>query len=664
MSKAPKLSLDEALSLQQGDISAVKALNKQLREKVKEVRAAANGSPPQRGSPPSRGSPLPLPTFVTSLTPPQGFTQLEVTLRKPLRSRLGINLVEAKGSTIDVFLIRRMMPGGVAVKDGRLKLGDRLAELNGKSLQGLTLAKVLQEINDVPKYCHFVIWRDPNFTSLSSHGGSRTSLASTEEETKKVEGRRHSSQSYEKTPISGVKRLSLELANSPGKARNSLTVGRGESPLRFKRWSTTEGTKVDYGDIDTSSLDKYFPLALTEDDQVSSGSATPVPSLPAALPPSLPSTPVPTPPGSQTPPSTPPLESPGEMPALPTSLPPVDATKTELPELPVFSSQEDEPQIPTSLPPVEEMPPLPPVEGVPSLPLAEDVPQLPSSFPPEEDMPPLPPVEGLSSVEVEPQLPSSLPPEEDMPPLPPVEDLSSVEVEPRLPSSPPPEEDVPLEDVPPLPPVEDAPQVPSSMPPEDVSLVEDVPPLPPVEDVPEMPSSMPPVEDMPKVPSSMPPVEDVPKVPSSMPPLEDVPSLPPVDGAPQVPSSMPPKEDMPQTEDEAPESLPPEVPNSLPPTVEPKLPMEVSKDETNKPSILPSTLPPVAETTPKDQTDSSRANDSSAIPKGRQESGPFEVTLHKSMFKLGLQLLTDEMGMIAVKKVAVGSVVSRNGNIK
>ena len=121
---------------------------------------------------------------------PVGFIRLELQLKKRARSGLGITVVITNSG---LFMIRRIMPGGVAAKDGRLRVGDRLVSINDKKLAGLTHAALLQVINDAPKDCQLVIWRDPecdmdaassiySFGSRSNISGSRSSILSDDDE--------------------------------------------------------------------------------------------------------------------------------------------------------------------------------------------------------------------------------------------------------------------------------------------------------------------------------------------------------------------------------------------------------------------------------------------------------------------------------------------------
>ncbi len=499
-------------------------------------------------------------------------------------------------------MVRQIIAGGVAAKDAQLRVGDRLVCINNVLLKGLGHAAVLQKINDAPSTCLLVIWRDPNYSTeslISSHGGSRTSLISTEEEPKKI---RRKLSSREQSPLNVLKRFSFDGRSqpSPSYSRHSLIVAsKGESPLRFKRRSTAEGV---HADIDTSSLDKFFPLeaAKAESDK-SSDSATPIPTPPEAYPPSLPETPLPSPTEQAKVPTTPPSST------LPTDFPLL--TKS------VSIETKEPPQLPTSLPP--------------EIPLDEEStisvggqPQLPLSLPPDDEQETKQEVALSEATFDEPLLPSTLPPLDDF--LPPTED------EPQLPSTLPPTDDD-----------EEAPNLPLSLPPE--VLPEES--LPPSSPPPEEKSDTPPPVKL----SNTPP----PKVPS-LPPSDDI-HIKDIDESPPLPNLPPPPEleATPSIEDNQSERSS----EILPPSDDIHI-----KDIDESPP-LPNLPPPELEATP--SIEDNQSESSSEIPQGvRQEAGPFEICLYKSMFGLGIQLLSDAMGMSAVKKIATWSVMAKDGNIR
>ena len=117
--------------------------------------------------------------------PPLGFQKLTLQMKKRAKSGLGVTIVHSIGKTKGIYMVRRIMAGGVAARDKRVKPGDRLVSINGKSLQNLSHSEVLQTISEAPKEIQLEIWRDPNFemdaTSSIYSIGSRSSILSDED---------------------------------------------------------------------------------------------------------------------------------------------------------------------------------------------------------------------------------------------------------------------------------------------------------------------------------------------------------------------------------------------------------------------------------------------------------------------------------------------------
>lgn len=538
--------------------------------------------------------------------PPRGYTQLQVTLKKRARSGLGITVVASSGSTENLFMIRRLIAGGIAAKDGRIKQGDRLVSVNGKSLEGLTHAAVLQAITDAPKDCHLVVWRDPDYTldsmgsthTFPSHGGSRTSLVSNDDESKKSEGKRRlSTPNQENSPLGILRKLSQGRASpskgTPVTSRYSLTaVTRKESPLGVKRWSTGEAFERDEVER-KSSLDFYFPLGPSENvqDKMTSGSVTPVPSPPDTKLPSPPGTPLPSPPGS------PPPSPPGTPPPFPPDTPPPS------PPMPAIHAPSEDNMVIVQDPVIlaqtgsqvdsdsSEQPALPMAEAeLPQLSIPQSafktiVPNAPGTSPP--DM-----ASSQPTNEITPNTAVSLLAKTDQSEIE-LHEESSIEVQ-RLdqPSPPPSKERL------------------STIPRETNVLDNQSQPL----------VSPPPSE----IEEANKEEEEVPPLPSTPPPL--------VSGQPEFPFSQDQK------------------PNSH--VVSQSTSNVVSSTTEVNPSVVGEQLSPPSEPTPK-------------IPKGkREDSGPFEIELYKSMFGMGVQLVSDSMGMVAIKKIASWSGMAKNGHIK
>lgn len=182
---------------------------------------------------------------------PSGFTLLEIDLKKRATSGLGITVESSHPPTSHLFMIRRIMAAGAAAKDGRLRSGDILIAVNGKSLANLSLAVVLQELNNAPKDCRLTIWRSSSLDNTPAavtptFTGSRTSLLtnSDEEDEGGVKKKRSlSMHSLDKSPLSVAKKLSAGRGISPrgsplahNRVQSFATARSNGSPLS-KRWS-------------------------------------------------------------------------------------------------------------------------------------------------------------------------------------------------------------------------------------------------------------------------------------------------------------------------------------------------------------------------------------------------------------------------------------------
>lgn len=118
------------------------------------------------------------------------FIQLELTIKKTrAHTGLGITIVASQKPIPGLHQIRRIMPGGVAARDNRLKPGDRLVSVNGVPLLNLKSSEVQQALSEAPKDCLLTIYRDLDFefdasSSVTSLGSvsARSSIVSSEDE--------------------------------------------------------------------------------------------------------------------------------------------------------------------------------------------------------------------------------------------------------------------------------------------------------------------------------------------------------------------------------------------------------------------------------------------------------------------------------------------------
>lgn len=294
------------------------------------------------------------------MQPPSDLVRLEFQLRNKARGGLGITIVAPENSSEKqehgVFIIRRISPGGVAAKDGRLRIGDQLRSVNGLSLLNLSHAEVLQAVNEAHKEMELIVWRNPHQLASSSLAslGSCSNMSGS-----------HSSIDVngESSPTQGKpKRLRLVPSpqGSPLVTRFSFaafhTPPQRESPLPArKRWST--GNVLDAQSASEATLSSEF----MPDPEHDGSSALPLISEPEMSPPGIPDTPPPEVPRTPSPEASGSLSS--ELPGTPPSylldtLPGTPPTKilwtspSELPETPPLTIPDlPPPEVPDTPPP-------------------------------------------------------------------------------------------------------------------------------------------------------------------------------------------------------------------------------------------------------------------------------------------------------------------------
>ncbi|EDO27241.1 predicted protein, partial [Nematostella vectensis] len=80
-----------------------------------------------------------------------------VELKKDSKGSLGFHVSGGVGTNcIDV---RHVVPLGVAAKDGRIRKGDRVLSVNGRSTKGLTHQEVLNLLQNLPRRVVLVVSR-------------------------------------------------------------------------------------------------------------------------------------------------------------------------------------------------------------------------------------------------------------------------------------------------------------------------------------------------------------------------------------------------------------------------------------------------------------------------------------------------------------------------
>ena len=342
--------------------------------------------PPQPTTPLTSGHVVDVPLTDSGSRCPPGYVQLEIELKKRAGSELGVTVASSGPPMRDHFMIRRIKVAGAAAKDGRLRPGDRLIAVNGKSLAGLNHAAVLQELNNAPKDCHLTIWRDTSSeaaattntnVNIPTFSGSRSSLTNAsddEEEGFLTRKRSLSNISLENSPLAVAKKRSASRGISPRDsplAHNRLNVASARvkgSPLS-KRWSAEDVPLVGpAGELlglspppFSVSSNKQSPERSVHEPNQNTMEfvhdyVTDIP-LPNMLPQPPGTPPTDTPPE---PPGTPPTDTPPGTPLMDTPPQPPGTPPTDIPPQPPGTPPTDTPPQRPSTPPTDTSPSTPP----------------------------------------------------------------------------------------------------------------------------------------------------------------------------------------------------------------------------------------------------------------------------------------------------------------
>ncbi|XP_048583633.1 uncharacterized protein LOC5517610 isoform X2 [Nematostella vectensis] len=91
---------------------------------------------------------------------PEGFTKMTVEIEKQSMASLGVSLVPSFGKLKGYFQVRRILPGSVCDRNGKLQPGDRLISMNGESLTNVTHSTALHILKKPTDKVVLVILRD------------------------------------------------------------------------------------------------------------------------------------------------------------------------------------------------------------------------------------------------------------------------------------------------------------------------------------------------------------------------------------------------------------------------------------------------------------------------------------------------------------------------
>ncbi|XP_070545261.1 tyrosine-protein phosphatase non-receptor type 13-like isoform X2 [Ptychodera flava] len=143
---------------------------------------------------------------------------MKIELTKPASGGLGFSLIGGeKGGMTGVF-IKTITPGSVADKDGRLKVGDRLLQVNRESLVGMTHNKAVAILRKTKGKVKLTVSRPP-----SSRPQSRIDQPIKAEPTKNQAKKMDDSELSESVAFNSS--ISLPISGSPSRANQSHGSG-------------------------------------------------------------------------------------------------------------------------------------------------------------------------------------------------------------------------------------------------------------------------------------------------------------------------------------------------------------------------------------------------------------------------------------------------------
>ena len=125
--------------------------------------------PPPPPSPTHQGVVFPpthqgvvFPLLIRVLYSPHSYRLVEVKLHVPQGCGLGISIVGGTGSpTGDLpVVIKRILPQGLAAKDGRLKMGDQLVAINERLLVGVSKTYALNALSNLKGHVRLLVLQD------------------------------------------------------------------------------------------------------------------------------------------------------------------------------------------------------------------------------------------------------------------------------------------------------------------------------------------------------------------------------------------------------------------------------------------------------------------------------------------------------------------------
>ncbi|XP_077999364.1 tyrosine-protein phosphatase non-receptor type 13-like isoform X2 [Glandiceps talaboti] len=207
---------------------------------------------------------------------------IKLELEKPESGGLGFSLIGGEKSGMTGVFIKTVTPDSVAADDGRLKVGDRLLQVNGESLVGMTHNKVVAILRKTKGLVKLAVSRSP-----PSRPQSRIGQPITEESNQKNTAET-SNQGGNTSVRSSVSRQSqssgqttdsdfdagLDLPDDSGKPKTTNTVPKqkkkqgAESGGESSPWTSDVDLPLDNESLNSSPRHKLNTLGIVSDSEL------------------------------------------------------------------------------------------------------------------------------------------------------------------------------------------------------------------------------------------------------------------------------------------------------------------------------------------------------------------------------------------------------------
>jgi C-terminal processing protease CtpA/Prc len=89
-----------------------------------------------------------------------GLIQISLHKNDPSDS-LGLSLVQRRSGNLSTIFVNTLSPGGIAERNGQIRVGDRLVQVNGTSLVGCSHAKAVRLLREISGGIVLTVSRSP-----------------------------------------------------------------------------------------------------------------------------------------------------------------------------------------------------------------------------------------------------------------------------------------------------------------------------------------------------------------------------------------------------------------------------------------------------------------------------------------------------------------------